>query len=267
MRADPTLTTFARFSNRGSQFLTAAVIAIALSAAMPSDARAETARIAVAANFSAAMEQLEAAFEARTDHDLVVAYGSTGKLYAQIVNGAPFDVLLAADQERPRRLEDRAAIAAGSRVTYAVGRLVLWSPNGEAAGPDQLRACAMRRLSLANPDLAPYGAAAIETMRAVGAPGACASNRVYGENVAQAFAFARTGAADVGFVALSQLLALPPDQRGAHWEPSPDMHAPIRQDAALLLRGADNAAATAFISFLKSDDAAAIIERAGYRRP
>ncbi|MCG8441517.1 MAG: molybdate ABC transporter substrate-binding protein, partial [Caulobacterales bacterium] len=218
-------------------------------------------------NFKTAAEALEAAFEARSDHRIALTSGSTGKLYAQIVNGAPFDVFLAADQERPRLLEEDGRAVAGSRVTYAVGRLVLWDPSGSAAGPERLARGAYRRLAIAQPDLAPYGAAAQQTLAALGLDAPTRPKRVFGESIGQAFAFVHTGNAELGFVALSQVLSLSPSRRGRWWEPPADLHNPIRQDGVLLARASENPAAQAFLAFLSGEAAAAVITGAGYALP
>ena len=227
-------------------------------------AAAGEATLAVAANFKPAMDALERAFEESSQHELTVVAGSTGKLYAQIVNGAPFDLFLAADQERPRRLEAEGMAVAGMRLTYAEGRIVLWDPNGGAVGPDRLAASDYRRLAIANPDLAPYGAAAVQVLSALDALEDHAPKIVRGENIGQAFAFVQTGNAELGFVALAQVLSLPGDIRGAYWTPPQDLYDPVRQDAVLLKRAAGNDAANAFMAFLKSEQATTIIDRFGY---
>lgn len=234
----------------------------ALSVGAP--AAAADVRVAVAANFKSAADALGAAFEERSGHTLVLMSGSTGKLYAQIVNGAPFDVFLAADQARPRRLENDGVALAGSQFTYATGQLVLWDPAGSAVGPDRLAAGNYRRLAIANPNLAPYGAAAQQVIAALALSGETDGKLVYGENIGQAFAFVRTKNAELGFVALSQVWSLPAETRGAYWTPPPALYAPIRQDGVLLARATDNEAARAFVEFLKSDDALAIIDSFGY---
>ena len=241
------------------------VFALGLGAAAP--AAAAEATIAVAANFRPVLDQLEPAFEAATGHDIILVSGSTGKIYAQIAHGAPFDVFLAADRERPVRLEAAGLAVAGSRFTYAVGRLALWAPKETETGVRQLAYNDFHRIALANPDLAPYGAAAQEVIVALGLGDATAQKRVLGENVAQAFSFVRTGNAEIGFVALSQVLSLPEDERGAYWTPPGHLYNPIDQDAVLLAQGEDNPAARAFLLFLKSEKAHAIIERAGYSLP
>ncbi len=243
-----------------------AVLLLCLSGAamIPAPSLAGEARVAVAANFKSVIDELEIAFEAQSHHDIITTSGATGKMYAQIVNGAPFDVFLAADQERPRRLEADGDTVAGSRFTYAVGRLALWDPNAASIGPDRLAGGNYRRLAIANPDLAPYGAAARQVITAFDLDDETDEKLVFGENIGQVFAFVRTENAELGFVALSQILATSAERRGAYWTPPQETHDPIRQDAVLLARGAENAAARAFIDFLKRDEAVAIIERFGY---
>ncbi len=240
-----------------------ACLALSLAAFVPR-AFAEEALVAVAANFAAPMEALEAAFEKESGHALTVSIGATGKLYAQIANGAPFDILLAADAERPERLEAEGRAVAGSRFTYAVGRLALWSADPALIGEDGaalLREGKFRRLAIANPDLAPYGAAAMEVLEGLGLAGTLRPRIVMGENIGQAFAMVASANAELGFVALSQIAG---DDRGSRWIPPSDSYAPIRQDAVLLARAAENEAALAFLAYLKSDEARAVVEKYGY---
>jgi molybdate transport system substrate-binding protein len=235
--------------------------------ALPSPAAAEEALIAVAANFSEVIEKLEADFEAAGEHDITIATGSTGKLYAQIKNGAPFDILMAADRHRPALLEEEGLAVAGSRFTYAVGRLTLWSADpGLVAenGAETLRAGAFRKLAIANPDLAPYGEAARETLEALGLYDALESKIVLGENIGQTHALVATGNAELGFVALSYVLSPRNEFPGSRWDVPRELHAPIRQDAVLLTRAADNAAGLAFLEYLKSEGARSVIESFGY---
>ncbi len=223
--------------------------------------------VAVASNFKEPLDRLETAFETGTDHRLIVVPGSTGKLYAQIVNGAPFDMLLAADRERPRLLEESGRAVAGSRFTYAVGRLVLWSADPHTVGADGaaiLRQGAFRRLAIANPDLAPYGKAALQVLDALSLTERLRPKLVMGENIGQAFTLAATGNADLGFVALSQVQGLDRAKAGSSWEPSRTLYEPIRQDAVLLARASGNEAAHAFLDYLKSEAARTLIERSGY---
>ena len=183
--------------------------------------------MAVAANAAEAVEALAADFEERTGHRVAVTVGSTGKLYAQILHGAPFDVFLAADQERPRLLVEQGIAVEGSRVTYAVGRLVLWSPDPEVdAAAETLREGAFWRLAIANPDLAPYGAAARETLQELGLWKSLRGKIVVGENVGQAFAMAASGNAELGFVSLASALSPRHGREGSYWEIPEHLHTP-----------------------------------------
>ncbi|MEM9383707.1 MAG: molybdate ABC transporter substrate-binding protein [Pseudomonadota bacterium] len=238
-----------------------------LAAALPASAEPATVRVAVAANFRAVLESLARDYEAvneRVRIDLIS--GSTGKLYAQIVAGAPFDLFLAADQARPERLLATGRAVAGTRHTYAIGRLVLWDPRrADGVGPDRLQAGDFRRLALAKPALAPYGAAAQAVLRDLGLEDSLRDRLVFGENVAQTFAFVRSGNAGLGFVALSQLRALPPSVIGSYWEPDLNDRFAIRQDMVLLQRAEGRKVPSEFYSFLRSNRARAVIESAGYR--
>lgn len=228
-------------------------------------AHAEQATVAVAANFLIAANVLAQEFESSSGHDVVLTSGSTGQLYAQIINGAPFDVLLAADQERPRLLAEAGRGYASSIFTYAVGRLVLWSGNSSGIhdGPIQeLLNADFRFLAIAEPDVAPYGRAAREVLERLGLWSELEARIVKGQNVAQTFAMAETGNAQWGLVALSQALAY---QGPAFYRiVPPELYEPIRQDAVVLQRAAANAAARDFVDFLKSPAAVEIIERFGY---
>jgi molybdate transport system substrate-binding protein len=228
-------------------------------------AQAETANIAVAANFKPAMEPLAAAFERDTGHDLQVSYGSTGQFFAQIRLGAPFDLFLAADTERPKRLSETYPDLPVPRA-YAIGRLALWAPRLDAIDDSTFEE-AVRFLAIANENLAPYGAAAVAVLRSLGIEDRFKGKIVRGSNVAQAFVFTQSANADLGFVAFSQILLLPPRERGAFWLPPQELYPPIQQDALLLESGVDNAAAAAFFDFLFSDQARAIVEDAGYNLP
>jgi molybdate transport system substrate-binding protein len=230
-------------------------------------AAAEEVLVATAANFASAIEALRPIFAAETGHTLVATTGSTGKLYAQIVAGAPFEVLLSADAATPARLEAERLTVDGSRFTYAVGRLVLWSADPELIAGDGaavLAEGAFRHLAIANPDLAPYGVAARQTLEALGLWDDLQEKLVVGQNIGQAHALAATGAAELGLVALSAVTS--PDQppHGSLWQVPQALFAPIRQDAVQLLPGADNPAAAAFLTFLRSPEAAMIIEAYGY---
>lgn len=221
--------------------------------------------VATATNFTIATERLVEAFEASTNHRIHIISGSTGKLYAQIVRGAPFDVLLAADQQRPTLLEQNSQAVAGSRFTYAIGGLALWLAPGESfhdqGGMQALRHA--RRIAIANPDLAPYGAAAWQALDRAGLQEELRDRIVMGENVAQAYAMVATGNADMGLVATS---LMQPDS-GSRWLLPASLHEPIRQDAVLLVHGERNPAALAFLGYLKSADARQLIESMGFRTP
>ncbi len=236
-----------------------------LSLAAP--AAAEEAVVAVAANFTEVVERLEADFERDSGHTVTFVAGSTGKLYAQITNGAPFDVFLSADQERPERLEKERLAVAGSRFTYATGRLALWSSEPGRVGGDgaaTLRQGEFRRLAIANPALAPYGAAAKETLEKLGLWDRFKDRIVMGETIGQAHAMVASGNAELGFVALSSVLSPRTATKGSRWDVPPDLHAPIHQDAVLLSRAAGNAAARGFLDFLRSEKARAVIRSYGY---
>lgn len=219
----------------------------------------------MAANAAEAAEALAADFEQRTGHRVTVTVGSTGKLYAQILHGAPFDVFLAADQERPRLLVERGIAVDGSRLTYAVGRLVLWSPDpGVDVAAETLREGAFRRLAIANPDLAPYGAAARETLQELGLWKSLRGKIAFGENVGQAFAMIASGNAELGFIALSSVVSPRNVRAGNYWEVPANLHAPILQDSVLLERGHGNAAARDFHLFLGSPGARKVVESFGF---
>ncbi len=241
-------------------------IAVALLAAPVIAAEAQ---VAVAANFASPAKQLAEQFSRATPHKLSLSVGSTGKFYAQIVNGAPFDVFLSADDETPARLEREKMAVAGSRFTYAIGKLVLWSPSaGLVDGSGSiLKTGAFKRLAMANPKLAPYGAAAQQTMEKLGVWQAMQARLVLGENIAQTLQFVSTGNADLGFVALSQILETGKSVPGSHWQVPQALYDPIRQDAALLSRGAANPAARAVLDFLRTAPARELIRASGYELP
>lgn len=235
-------------------------------------AAAETATVAVAANFIEPFEALVRQFAAAEPHRITMVAGSTGQLYAQIVNGAPFDALLAADQAYAARLAAAGHAVAASRFTYAVGRLALFTRETERFAPLSLATLAplatlarggeFRWLAIANPDLAPYGQAAKETLATLELWDTLAPRLVQGQNIAQTFAMVETRNAELGLVALSQAIAY--EGTAAWFEVPSGYHEPIRQDAILLERGADNAAAKAFFAFLTTPGARATIEAYGY---
>ena len=219
--------------------------------------------MAVAANFKTALDSLERDFEARTEYKLDVVVGSTGKLYAQIVYGAPYDIFLAADQERPIRLieEDQAVVA--SRFTYAFGRLILWGTND----PATLGTSEIKRIAIANPNLAPYGKAAEQVLAQLNLTEEVEAKLVLGENVGQAFAFVSTGNAQVGFVPEAQIISLGESATTLSWRPPSGFYDPIAQDAVLLSRAGDKPAAIAFLDYIQTDAARDIIAQHGYDLP
>lgn len=229
-------------------------------------ALAETVQVAVAANFTAPMQRIAADFEKDTGHKAVLSFGATGKFYAQITNGAPFEVFLSADDETPARLEKELLIAPHSRFTYAIGKLALWSAQEgtvDAKG-EILKTGDFKHLSLANPKTAPYGAAAIEVLKKLGAFDRVGPRIVQGENIAQTHQFVATGNAQLGFVALSQVYKDGKITSGSAWIVPSDMYAPIRQDAAILAKGLHNPAAKALADYLKTGKAHAVIRSYGY---
>jgi molybdate transport system substrate-binding protein len=229
----------------------------------PARAVAAEARVAVAANFTEPAKQIAARFRVGTGHKASLSFGSSGQFFAQIANGAPFEVFLSADVERPRKAEAAGLAVAGTRFTYATGRLVLFS---KTAGLVDGRGAVLsrgrfRKLAIADPMAAPYGAAAIETMNKLGLHQRLSPKIVTGSSITQAYQFVDTGAAELGFVALSQVIDQP---GGSRWIVPAANHTAIDQQAVLLKAGADNAAAKAFLQFLKSAEARAIIRRYGY---
>lgn len=229
-------------------------------------AQAGQVQVAVAANFAGPMEKLAEQFQRDTGHKAIVATGATGKFYAQIRHGAPFEVLLAADDETPARLETEGHAVAGSRFTYAVGRLVLWSAREGAvdANGTVLKGNGFKHLAIANPKTAPYGAAAVATLQKLGLYASVQPRLVQGENIAQAWQFASTGNAELGFVAQAQVWRDGRFTSGSGWIVPAAMHDPIRQDAALLAKGGNNPAAQALLRFLRTEQAKAIIRSYGY---
>ena len=248
----------ARAAAAGVLFLSAALVP-AGTAAM---ARAGEARAAVAANFSLAARDIGAAFERATGHKAVFSFGATGQLFAQIAQAAPHEVFLAADRERPRKAVEDGYAVPGTRFTYAVGRLALYSREpGLRLGAATLRDRSFDRLAIANPATAPYGAAAVQALRALGVHERLAPRLVRGIDVGQAFRFVATGNAEFGLVALSQVGR---GVAGSHWVVPAGLHAAIAQDAVLLRQGLGDGAARAFLDFLRGPEARAIKEAHGY---
>jgi molybdate transport system substrate-binding protein len=224
--------------------------------------------VAVAANFTAPLRQIAQEFEKDSGHKVVASFGSTGKFYAQIKNGAPFEILLAADEETPTRLAKKGAAVAGSQFTYAIGKLVLWSakPGLVDAGGAILKNGNFEHLSIADPKLAPYGAAGVKTLQALGVYEAVLPKLVTAESIAQAYQFVTSGNAELGFVALSQVLV---NGRidGSSWLVPAGLYPSIRQDALVLEKGKDKPAAQALLKYLKGEKAIAIIKSYGYELP
>ncbi|MES2091115.1 MAG: molybdate ABC transporter substrate-binding protein [Pseudomonadota bacterium] len=223
-------------------------------------------RVAVAANFASTFDKVAKDFAAETGHTAVSTSGSTGKFYSQITSGAPFDVLLAADDETPKRLEQEGWGVKGQRFTYAWGQLVLWSakPGLVDAQGAVLKSGVFQRLALANPKVAPYGAAAIEVLKAMGLHESMMPRLVQGESVAQAYQFVSTGNAELGFVAWSQLVGQGASASGSWWVVPASLYSPLQQDALLLKKGDGNPAAVALMHYLRGDKARALIRASGY---
>jgi molybdate transport system substrate-binding protein len=233
-----------------------------LLAALAAPAQAGQTHVAVAANFNEPAREIAELFKKKTGHKAILITGASGAFYTQITHGAPFEVFLSADEERPRLAVENGFAVPDSRFTYAIGKLVLWSrvvdvTNGEEA----LKTGNFRKLSIANPASAPYGAAAVETMKALGVWDAIERKLVQGNSIAQAFQFIDTRNAELGFIALAQLYGV---KGGTRWIVPEKLHSPIRQDAVLLKKGADNEASKAFLAFLRGPEARAVIERFGY---
>jgi len=228
--------------------------------------RADQVQVAVAANFTVPATKIAEEFHKDTGHSAQLVFGATGKFYAQIKNGAPFEVLLSADQQTPARLAREGDAVEGSLMTYAIGKLVLWSPRpGLVDGQGAiLKSAGVSHVAYCNPALAPYGAAAVQTMKSLGVFDALQSRLVQGENIAQAYQFVATGNAEIGFVALSQVYRDGRISEGSAWVVPANLYSPIRQDAVILSKGRDHPAAMAFVGYLGSDKARAIIRSFGY---
>lgn len=229
-------------------------------------AHAEEVNVAVAANFTAPMKEIAADFEKESGHKVTLSFGSSGKFYSQITNGAPFQLFLSADEEKPAQLEKDGLAVTGSRFTYAVGTLVLWSSKADFvdAKGDVLRTGSYNKLAIASPRLAPYGFAAIEVLSKLGLLATVEPKFVQGENIAQTHQFVSTGNADLGFVALSQVMQGGEITSGSAWIVPSTLHTPIRQDALLLSTGKGNVAADALAAYLKTEKAKVIIRSYGY---
>ena len=227
---------------------------------------ADEVQVAVAANFTAPMQQIATQFEKDSGHKATLAFGATGKFYAQIVNGAPFEILLSADDETPARLEKEGLGIVGSRFTYAIGTLVLWSANPTLVDTkgEILKSGDFKHLALANPKTASYGTAAVEAMTKLGLMTSLQPRFVQGENISQTQQFIMSGNAELGFVALSQVYKDGKIAGGSAWIVPANLYQPIQQDAVLLSKGKNKPAAFALLAYLKGDKARAIIKSYGY---
>lgn len=237
------------------------VIALAHSTALAAEAQ-----VAVAANFAEPIKAIAAVLEKTTGHTLKISTGASGAIYTQIRNGAPFDVFLSADHQRPEMLEKDGLAQPSTRFTYATGQLVLWSvkANRVDAKGEVLKAADLGKVAYANPKTAPYGAAAVQVMERLSLGAALAPKLVQGESIGQTFGFVKTGNADVGFVAMSQVLLGGRLKEGSMWAVPPALHDPIRQDAVILKKGADNEAAKALFKLLQSPNIKDLIRSYGY---
>lgn len=242
--------------------LTTLLAGIALSALINAPTLAADVSVAVAANFTRPAEELGAAFTARTGQTVAFSFGATGQLYTQITQAAPFDVFLAADNRRPSQAVAEGHGVEGMVFTYAAGRVVLYSPTIDVTdGAAVLAASAFQHIAIADPETAPYGAAGMEVIEGLELVEALGPKIVTGENISQALQFIDSGNAELGFVALSQVIGKPVTQV---WRVPPEDYAPILQDAVLTTHGADNTAAKVFLDFLRSAEGNAIIEKYGY---
>lgn len=248
-----------------SRRLVAAGLAAGLAALLPLAASAQDrqdVKIAVAANFTAPAKEIAAAFEKATGHKPVLSFGATGQFYAQIAQGAPFEILIAADKATPAKAIKEGLAVDGTAFTYAVGRLVLYSKSLDLANGDAvLREGKFAKIAIANPATAPYGAAAVEAMKALGVHDPLKAKFVQGNNIGQTFQFVDTGNAELGFVALSQVIFA---KGGSRWPVPANLYSAIAQDAVLLKPGAGSERAKSFLTFLKGPEARTVIEKYGY---
>jgi molybdate transport system substrate-binding protein len=246
--------------------ITAQLSCLMLASLLSSNTVAAEVLVAVAANFTAPMQKIAAVFEQDTGHKAVLSFGATGNFYAQIKNGGPFQILLSADDETPLQLEREAWGVPGSRFTYATGKLVLWSkqPGLVDDKAHVLKTGAFQRIAMANPKLAPYGIAALESLTQMGLLHVLQPKIVQGDNIAQTYQFVSTENAQLGFVALSQVYADGQITRGSAWLVPSSFYSPLKQDALLLNAGKNNPAANALLNYLKGEKAKAIIRSFGY---
>ena len=247
------------------------LVIISSGAVVGTTVKAEQVTVAVATNFTAPMQKIAQAFEQDTGHKALLAFGSTGKFYAQIKNGAPFAVLLSADDETPARLEKEGVAVAGTRFTYAVGRLALWSKNpslvddkGQVLLSNTTDKNNFKKLAIADPKLAPYGAVAMEVIERMGVIAKVKTKLVQGDSIGQAYQFVMTENAELGFVALSQISSDGRIAQGSAWVVPQNLYTPLKQDAVLLPLGKNNAAALALMKYMRTDPAQTIIRAYGY---
>lgn len=248
------------------------ILYLLLTMSLSASVQAEKLTAAIAANFAGTIKQLKPLFEYKSGHSLVISLASSGTLFAQIHNGAPFDIFLSADEQRPQQLLRDGLAVADSSFIYASGQLVLWSSQAELVDPQgnilrdgQWQEKGIQHIALANPKTAPYGRAAMETLESMQLVEFTKPYRVTGQNIAQTFQFAASGNAQLGFIAEAQVLALAKSERGSYWRVPKEMHSPIQQMAVMLNRGRENSAAVAFLKFLQSPQAQSIIRARGYR--
>jgi molybdate transport system substrate-binding protein len=245
--------------SRAALGMLAVVVVVASSATLAPCAETN---VAVAANFTEPSKEIAQLFEAKTGHKAILSFGATGQFYTQITQAAPFQVFLSADQATPKKLVDGGLAVPDSLFTYAVGKLVLFSKNADLVkGEATLREGKFDKIAIADPKTAPYGAAGVETMKALGVYDQLAGKIVQGSNINQTFEFVDTGNAELGFIALSQVIKR---KDGSRWLAAANLYTPIRQDAVLLKSASGSEAARAFLTFLKGPEAAAVIEKYGY---
>jgi molybdate transport system substrate-binding protein len=237
-----------------------------LSGLLVLNASAGEVTVAVASNFALPMKVIAGEFERESGHRVRLAFGSSGNFYAQIKHGAPFDLFLSADQAKPAALEAEGMIHPGSRFTYAIGTLVLWSPKPDLVDQqaEVLAQGQFRKLAIANPKLAPYGTAAAQALQSLGIYDRMMPRLVRGENIGQTYQFVSTGNAELGFVALSQVVSDGKLREGSAWVVPEHLYSPIRQDAVLLLSAGENPAAQSLSEYLRSEKATAVMENYGY---
>lgn len=246
------------------RFIIFSIVVLAVFLSILGTVRADRIHIAVCTNFATTAKEISEIFEEETSHETVLSVGSTGKLFSQIINGAPFHIFLAADEKHPHKAEEKGLAIAGTRFTYAQGRLALYSRNptlidnkGQILAKDRFF-----RLAIASPKISPYGAAALEVMNKLGVWNKVSSRTVYGNNIAQTYQFVMTANAQLGFVAVSQITN---NKSGSVWFVPTDLYTPIRQEAILLTAGSNHDGAKAFLTFLKKNKARAVIVNYGYR--